>query len=70
MSLNRTSRRPESTEKLLTQEQVAVILNVSCRALQEWRMRNYGPQFLRLGYRTVRYRAEDVEQWRRKQKAA
>jgi excisionase family DNA binding protein len=48
--------------KLLTPAQVAEILNVKPRTLEDWRMRGTGPHlpFVRLG-RTVRYRADDVE---------
>ena len=47
---------------LLTQDQVADLLQIPARTLEDWRLRAYGPRFIRLGKR-VRYRARDIEQW-------
>ncbi len=70
MDVNRTSGRPESSSNLLTAEQVAVMIGVSASCLRDWRMKGRGPHFVRLGYRCVRYRLEDIERWRRKLKVA
>lgn len=45
---------------LLTQQEVAKLLGVSRRTLEDWRLTKTGPAFLKLGYRTVRYTADDV----------
>jgi predicted DNA-binding transcriptional regulator AlpA len=46
---------------LLLPEEVAGQLGVSRKALERWRCTGEGPRFVRLGHKTVRYRAEDVE---------
>lgn len=46
--------------RLLTQLEVASLLGVSHRTLEDWRIAKRGPAFLKLGHRTVRYAAEDV----------
>jgi hypothetical protein len=41
------------------EEQAALILNVSVRTLQSWRLRGGGPRYLKMG-RLVRYRGRDL----------
>lgn len=43
------------TEALLTPEETAKILGVRPRTLQAWRYKKRGPEFVRLGHKTVRY---------------
>jgi predicted DNA-binding transcriptional regulator AlpA len=51
-------------DELLDQRQAATRLGLpSARTLEAWRRRGYGPPFLRLSPRLVRYRASDIEQW-------
>ena len=51
-------------DDLLDQRQAATRLGLpSARTLEAWRRRGYGPPFLRLSPRLVRYRASDLEQW-------
>ena len=51
-------------DDLLDQRQAATRLGLpSARTLEAWRLRGYGPPFLRLSPRLVRYRASDIEQW-------
>jgi predicted DNA-binding transcriptional regulator AlpA len=47
---------------LLTETQVAEILNLSIRTLQSWRVRRAGPKYVQAG-RAVRYRRRDVIAW-------
>jgi len=35
----------------------------SARSLEAWRRRGYGPPFIRVTRRTLRYRWQDVERW-------
>ena len=52
------------TDDLLDQRQAATRLGLpSARTLETWRCRGYGPPFLRLSPRLVRYRASDIDQW-------
>lgn len=47
-------------KKLLTEREIADLLNMSMRTLQEYRFRGIGPRFIKIG-RAVRYSPEDVE---------
>lgn len=47
--------------KLLTDTQVAPILNVKPSTLRKWRLTGEGPTFRRLGPRIVRYFEDDVK---------
>jgi len=51
-------------DDLLDQRQAAARLGLaSSRTLEAWRRRGYGPPFLRLSPRLVRYRASDLDTW-------
>jgi predicted DNA-binding transcriptional regulator AlpA len=51
-------------EELLDQRQAATRLGLpSARTLEAWRHRGYGPPFIRLSPRLVRYRACDIDRW-------
>lgn len=49
-----------AADMLLTPAEVAQHLRVTPKALEHWRRRGDGPQFVRLSRSRVRYRAEDV----------
>ena len=49
--------------ELLTDRQVARMLNVSCAALRFWRSRGSGPRWCRVGQRLVRYDLVDLRRW-------
>ncbi|MBB4667427.1 excisionase family DNA binding protein [Microbacterium marinum] len=65
MSENNTA----SSRRLLTQTELAEYLQVPVRTIEDWRTRDYGPKFLRVG-RRVRYRESDVDAWLDAQEAA
>ena len=46
--------------KNLTEKELAAILNVSIRTLQDWRQRGCGPSYLKL-QKCVRYPSEGVD---------
>ena len=50
-------------DALLTEQQAALLLGVTTRALQKWRVRGTGPQFVRISSRCVRYRRRDLVDW-------
>lgn len=52
----------KSFEELIREHRAAEILSISARTLQNWRCRGGGPAFIRLG-RSVRYRAEDLQEF-------
>ena len=49
-----------ATEQLLTDVQVAELLNMKPHTLRCWRSEGHGPSYIRIGTRTVRYALEDV----------
>lgn len=52
---------PKST--LVDEREAASILCYSVRALQNWRHRGGGPDFVKVSSRSVRYRRTDLEKW-------
>ena len=48
---------------LLTENDAAAYLKLTARALQAWRYRGDGPQYVRISARAIRYRPEDLESW-------
>jgi predicted DNA-binding transcriptional regulator AlpA len=48
---------------LLSERQVAHRLGISVRTVQAWRVSGDGPEFIRLGRRTIRYREIDLAAW-------
>ena len=48
---------------LVRQEEVALILGVTPRCLENWRHRGRGPKFIRVSARCIRYRISDLTQW-------
>jgi predicted DNA-binding transcriptional regulator AlpA len=49
--------------RLLTPEQTAELLQITVNSLAEMRQDGNGPDFVRLGHRTVRYREDDVDEF-------
>jgi excisionase family DNA binding protein len=52
----------QTTERLLTTEEVAEWLQMPADTVRQWRADRTGPRGYKLG-RHVRYRREDVEAW-------
>ncbi|CAN5441981.1 hypothetical protein BH10ACT4_BH10ACT4_13190 [soil metagenome] len=51
---------------ILTQDEVAAILQVPVRTLEDWRLSRSGPRYRKIG-RHVRYERDDVITWFRRQ---
>lgn len=49
--------------QLVNEREAASILCYSVRALQNWRHRGGGPDFIKVSSRSVRYRRTDLEKW-------
>ena len=49
--------------RFLDERQVADLLNLSVRTIQNWRVRGGGPQYVRISRRCIRYRLADVLAW-------
>jgi predicted DNA-binding transcriptional regulator AlpA len=52
---------PRST--LVDEREAASILCYSVRALQNWRHRGGGPDFVKVSARSIRYRRVDLDKW-------
>jgi hypothetical protein len=52
---------------LVDQVEAARVIGVLPRTLEGWRLRGYGPRFVRISPRCVRYRLKDIEKWLSKQ---
>ena len=48
---------------LLNTRQAAALLGLSPRSLEDWRLRGYGPRFVRMSPRAVRYRPRELARW-------
>jgi len=46
---------------LLTQREAALVLRLSERTLERWRVQGTGPRFVRLPGGSIRYRQQDIE---------
>lgn len=53
-----------SENRILTDVEVALRLGVSRFTVRSWRLKGFGPRFLKLG-RAVRYRSSDVDEYER-----
>lgn len=53
-------------EELMTEQQLARLLNVSLSTVKRLRASGEGPPAIKVGRRAIRYRREDVEEWLRK----
>lgn len=49
---------------MLTEKELAKILNVSVQTVRRMRKRGEGPAHIKIG-RLIRYRVEDIERWRK-----
>ncbi len=52
-----------NTHDMLNQRQAAEIIGVSPFTLNRWRHERFGPAFVRISARCVRYRRADIEAW-------
>ena len=53
----------DEQQVVMTEKQVAEYLNLTPRALQDWRYRGCGPAFIRISARCIRYRRSDIDKW-------
>lgn len=52
-----------NVKRLLTSAEVAERLGITPRTLTEWRIRGYGPAFIEIAKRNIRYDSSDLENW-------
>lgn len=53
----------KSSDELLRPAQAAMLLNVTPRCLQDWRLKGTGPRFIRMTPKLVQYRRSDLEKF-------
>ena len=58
----KTTRAAVAPEPLMTPQQLAAYIGVPVQTLANWRYRNDGPRWLKVG-RHVRYAMADIERW-------
>jgi predicted DNA-binding transcriptional regulator AlpA len=54
---------PDWLDRLIDEQEAANFLGYSVRALQNWRLRGGGPQYVRVSRRSVRYRRRELIRW-------
>lgn len=57
------SRSNVASLSLLTEKEVATLLNVTPSCLQAWRYRGDGLPFIKISGRCIRYRWNDLQEW-------
>jgi hypothetical protein len=50
-------------DRLINEQEAANFLGYSVRALQNWRLRGGGPEYVRVSRRSVRYRRRELIRW-------
>lgn len=50
-------------DQLVCEKDAAEFLGYTVRALQNWRLRGGGPQFVKVSARSIRYRRRDLNAW-------
>ena len=61
--VTKMQQHQQLTSTLVDEREAASILCYSVRALQNWRHRGGGPDFVKVSSRSVRYRRADLETW-------
>ena len=53
----------KNLDQLLTEKEAAALICYSQRALQNWRVRGGGPEYVKVSSRSIRYQKRDVLKW-------
>lgn len=59
---SQSSGQPDPN-RLMNENEAADVLCYSVRALQNWRHRGGGPDFVKVSARSIRYRRADLNKW-------
>lgn len=57
------ARDPDYLDRLIDETEAANFLGYTIRALQGWRVKGGGPNFIKVSRRSVRYRRRDLIEW-------
>lgn len=63
MSATERTSGQDDMNRLINEKEAAGFLGYSIRALQNWRYRGGGPDFVKVSRRSVRYRRKDLIAW-------
>jgi hypothetical protein len=55
--------QPPALSDILSSEETAAEIKVRPRTLESWRRRGFGPPFVRVSSRCIRYHRDDIERW-------
>ncbi len=50
-------------ETLLNESEASTLLGLTRRALQSWRQKGLGPNYIKISSRCIRYRKSDIKEW-------
>jgi len=54
---------PDYLDRLINERETALYLGYTIRALQNWRLRGGGPDYVKVSSRSIRYRRCDLIAW-------
>lgn len=54
---------PDYYDRLINENEAAIFVGYTVRALQNWRVRGGGPRFVKVSARSIRYRRRDLIEW-------
>jgi hypothetical protein len=63
MPIRPSSSKTESTKRFATPPEISALYGVGIARLRKLRMQGVGPEFTKVGYRTVLYDIEKFEAW-------
>ena len=58
-----TKNDPDYLDRLINEYMAAGFLGYTVRALQNWRVRGGGPNYVKVSARSIRYRRRDLLAW-------
>ncbi len=64
------ARDPDYLDRLINENEAANFTGYTIRALQGWRVKGGGPNFIKVSARSIRYRRRDLIQWAESKLAA
>lgn len=54
---------PDYLSRMINEHEAAIYIGHSVRALQNWRVRGGGPQYIKVSGRSIRYRRKELNEW-------
>lgn len=63
MTKREIADQSEYLDRLLNEHEAAEFLSYTTRALQNWRVRGGGPNYIKVSARSIRYRRRDLIAW-------